>query len=238
MGEAAGESRGEAGASRDEAVNRCDGPGRSSALVMAAQRNRAVAVRMLLDAGADPHVRNGAGLTPLHVAAWYGAHAAAEALLSGRSPSSMSAKAASLLRASKASSSAAAAAGKDGLDPAETAALRGAAYVDVRAGGSVRVTPLMMAAHQGHDALVHLLLAAGASVDAVADDRARTSLHMAAVRGRHGVAVRLLAAGANPTAVTADGETPADIAFTPQLAALLDAAASQSAVGEEASAPV
>jgi len=67
---------------------------------------------------------------------------------------------------------------------------------------------LRVAARYGHEAVVEVLLDAGASVDAKDDVLGGTPLHFAAEHGHHAVVERLLAAGATVDLVDTEGRTP------------------------------
>ena len=73
-------------------------------------------------------------------------------------------------------------------------------------------TALMFAANAGHDAVVRLLLNAGASVH-LENGAQDTALHLAAERGRTETARLLLEAGADFMARDADGRTPLFLAI-------------------------
>ena len=76
------------------------------------------------------------------------------------------------------------------------------------------LTPLQVAAYDGRDAVVRLLLDAGASM-AVVDVNGCTPLHLAADQDREGVVRILVEAGADISAVDNDGDTPSDLADDP-----------------------
>ena len=73
-------------------------------------------------------------------------------------------------------------------------------------------TALMRAADAGHDAVVRLLLDAGARVD-LENDAQNTALHLAVQRGRTEAVRLLLEAGADFAARDADGRTPLFLAI-------------------------
>ncbi len=73
-------------------------------------------------------------------------------------------------------------------------------------------TALMLAADAGHDAIVRLLLGAGASVH-LENDAHDTALHLAAREGRAEASRLLLDAGADFAARDADGRTPLFLAI-------------------------
>ena len=79
--------------------------------------------------------------------------------------------------------------------------------------GSNGQTPLHAAAVHGQHKAAHLLLLAGANVDA-ADDDGATPLILCAARGRTACCGVLLGYGANVTAVDASGRTAAVFAQT------------------------
>ena len=72
---------------------------------------------------------------------------------------------------------------------------------------SVGVTPLMLAAQNGHGDVVELLLELGASAD-IADEENRTALHYAAKSGEPTVVSALLDSGASAATTDAHGQTP------------------------------
>lgn len=121
-----------------------------------------------------------------------------------------------------------AASGEDKLTPLCRAAGRGqlnvAGYLLVR-GADVNLNrPLHSAASAGHKAMVELLLARGANVNAV-DGNSMTALHQAASKGFLSVTEALLAAKADPNLRDVSNQTPLNLAakngFRPVAAALL-----------------
>ncbi len=78
---------------------------------------------------------------------------------------------------------------------------------------SHRLTPLILAAGRGDEAMVALLLEHGADPDATCGcDAHETALFAAALRGRERVVAQLLDAGADPTRTNHVGFTAADVA--------------------------
>jgi hypothetical protein len=73
------------------------------------------------------------------------------------------------------------------------------------------VTPLMMAAVEGHQEIAAKLIAAGAEVG-VADATGWTALHHAVRKGHSGMALELVAAGADPEQEDPDGFSPLSLA--------------------------
>ena len=80
------------------------------------------------------------------------------------------------------------------------------ADVDER-GGPTLNTPLFLAAHQGHEGILQILLKHGADTSAT-DCYGWTPLHRAANRGREAVLNLLIAHGADVSAENNGGETP------------------------------
>ena len=74
------------------------------------------------------------------------------------------------------------------------------------------LTPLHLAAANGHKQVVELLLASGCNADAK-ESTGRTPLHSAAFRGQQDVAEVLIANGSNVNAKTNNGKTPLDWAI-------------------------
>ena len=80
------------------------------------------------------------------------------------------------------------------------------AGVDVDSRDRYGQTALMLAAHEGHDAVVEMLIAHGAALDVTAK-WGLSALMLAIVAGHQGVARRLARAGADLT-LTGTGGTP------------------------------
>ncbi len=74
---------------------------------------------------------------------------------------------------------------------------------------TLKYSPLLLAARQGHTEMVTILLDAGAKVNAKCDD-AETPLHGAAYLGQTEVVKILLKAKAEVNAASKDGKTPLD----------------------------
>ena len=82
-------------------------------------------------------------------------------------------------------------------------------------------TPLMLAVRSGKLPAVEALLTAGADA-ATQNQQGLTSLHLAAINGKTEICKSLLRkAPAAATALNSAGKTPAEVASTPELAALL-----------------
>ena len=78
------------------------------------------------------------------------------------------------------------------------------------------------AAYNGHEAVVQMLLKAGADVKAVTKD-GRTPLHEAAYNGHEAVVQMLLKAVADVKAVDKDGKRPVDLTRDGAIKKLLEA---------------
>jgi ankyrin len=76
------------------------------------------------------------------------------------------------------------------------------------------VTPLFLAAKNGHRDVVALLLGQGADVNAHARIGGVTLLHVGAFRGDHAMVTLLLQHGADKNARMSSGERPVDLAHT------------------------
>jgi ankyrin repeat protein len=165
-------------------------------LMLAALGGHDLAVRRLLEAGADARLVHRSGRTPLYMAAENGHETVANRLL----------QAGALADAAE----------ENGQTPLYIAASNGHDGVVtalLQAGATVnqwrrdREVPLFVAAQNGHEAVVHALVGGGAAVDQATSD-GRTPLFMAAKNGFHDIVQVLLdqGAGVNPT-ITADGVT-------------------------------
>ncbi|MFZ2315099.1 MAG: ankyrin repeat domain-containing protein [Gammaproteobacteria bacterium] len=95
--------------------------------------------------------------------------------------------------------------------PADTVTALIMEGANVNAGMNVNVTPLYIAAANGHLEVVNALLAQGADINAASREGA-TPLYIAAAQGHLNVVNALLAQGANINAVLQDGRTSLHIA--------------------------
>lgn len=77
-----------------------------------------------------------------------------------------------------------------------------------------------VAAFEGHDDVIDVLLNAGIDVDAVTDD-GRTALYQSALRGHAECVELLLKNGANPLAKTKEDKTPSQVTTNQQIVELL-----------------
>jgi ankyrin repeat protein len=158
-------------------------------------------VKLLLANKAEVNDKDDEGLTPLHWAARCGHKDAAEALLAkgadvnskAKDPEIMIGKLRKILGGDE--------------DPKE---FRSASREDGKANSNRGPTPLYLAAGEGNEDVVNLLLAKGADVNAKNAD-GNTPLH-AAIRARSkGIAAQLLAKGADVNARNDRGLTPLHI---------------------------
>jgi ankyrin repeat protein len=218
----------------------------SSALTFAAYRSDSELVAMLLDAGADPdphghHGRLDVPPSPLLVAALSSDVETARLLLdAGADPNNSTALFDPLSAAISGQSLdliellLAAGANPDGNgDALPLAAAVNAADPDLvrlllNAGADIdRVPPegysaLAQAASLGDLGMVRLLIEAGADVDLQAPSTGWTALHSAAITGSRAVVEALLDAGASPWITDNSGLAPAELAFDPNIRALLE----------------
>lgn len=159
-------------------------------------------IRMLVASNSDPNARDGAGRTPLHVAAFESRYDAIRALVAGGGNIN--------------------ALENDRYDVITIAAVKDDARLvklAIELGGNARAvtsrydgTALIAAAHLGHDAVVKVLIQAGAPLDHV-NNLGWTALIEAVVLGdggeRHVATVKtLVAAGADKSIGDRDGITP------------------------------
>ncbi|XP_046383299.1 ankyrin repeat domain-containing protein 50 isoform X1 [Ischnura elegans] len=186
----------DAGARLDDTDNEGKAP-----LALAAQEGHLHVVRLLLDRGAPVDARAHDGKTALRAAALEGRREVMRLLLShGADADCRDADGRSTLYAL-------ALEGRTGAG--RVLLSEGAADVETR--DREGRTPLHVAAWQGHVAMVELLLAAGAKVNAE-DHEARTALHGASWQGHASVVRLLLGAGASVDHSCTQGATPLCIA--------------------------
>ncbi|XP_077473529.1 uncharacterized protein ankrd50l [Stigmatopora argus] len=191
-------------------VDGCDGKGRT-ALRAAAWGGHRETVLVLLDYEAQADKADWKGRTPLIAAAYMGHPEAAAALLNRGARVDL--------------------ADGDGRTALSVVALCGPSVPGRRGYGEVarlllehganpghrdrdRMTPLLLAAHEGHDDIVELLLDAGADVDETAGGRGArvTPLLAAAAMGHVQTVTRLLFWGALADAVDDEGRTALGLA--------------------------
>ena len=84
--------------------------------------------------------------------------------------------------------------------------------VDVNSKGIGGFTPLLIAAMEGHNEVVELLISKGADVDARWHGDGATPLRFAAARGYKEIVELLISKGADVNAKAVTGETPLDYA--------------------------
>ena len=85
------------------------------------------------------------------------------------------------------------------------------------------VTPLYIAARQGHLECLELLVAAGASVNATKDRKevGASPVYVASLEGHHECVQQLIEAGANTHLRAANGKLPSDVAKSDEMRVLL-----------------
>ncbi|KAI4142830.1 MAG: hypothetical protein LQ340_007208, partial [Diploschistes diacapsis] len=174
---------------------RVDGTGKSktlSPLMTAIEHSRVMIAKLLLDRGASTSIKNDVGRSPLRFASERG-HAEIVKLLL--------AKGAWIESPSHSSRADSTATGRDHNNNGDTTTTTNKER-DFRA-----YTPLHGAAANGHEDIVHALLAAGSAVDA-RDTHGSTALKHACQRGQTGVVRLLLHEGASIGAADNAGFTP------------------------------
>ena len=150
-------------------------------LLEAAALGRLPRIDVLLAEGAHPAMRSADGFTPLHYSVFFGRSEAADRLLAAGAEVDVPADNPSRVTPLH---SAVASQCVDGV----RSLLAAGATVDSRQSGGF--TPLMSAAGAGHEALVDLLLGAGAQPSLPSDD-GRTAADLAEERGHPDLAIRL-----------------------------------------------
>jgi len=188
-------------------------PGTGAApLIEAASRGNAGAVAALLEAGADPRVRDRGGWTALRNAVANGRVEAAEQLLEKTKPPASDLPALLRAAAERGDGKMTALLAAHGADPAREALLAMAArnghlalaetllglHVPVDGRDSSGATPLYNAALNGWTAVAALLLRHGASVNSRETESGDTPLYAAASLGHTETALLLLGHGADP----------------------------------------
>lgn len=168
------------------------GPDGLAPLHLAALNRKPEVVRLLLQYGADPNVRNEHNQTPLHLAASLGEDESARALI-------------------KAGAHVNAAEGMSDMSPLHLAAMEGHLQVarllidadaDLELREEFGMTPLAVAVYGGHVAVSRQLIEAGASVEPT-DHMGFCPLHYAAGKGYQELAELLIEAGSSNRANSA-----------------------------------
>ncbi|MBN2133300.1 MAG: ankyrin repeat domain-containing protein [Sedimentisphaerales bacterium] len=215
------------------------GADRDEGLLAAAAAGAADRIRTLMAQGADPTLRDGAGRTPLHLAAAGGHVEAAEELLAAGPPSQAPVEIDVTggrplnLFSPEYGSQQKGAAGDVASRPSFEAYL--ARRQVLEATDMQGRTPLHLAAAAGRVEMIRLLCERGAAVD-MADERGATPLHLAASFGRAEAVAGLLAGGAYANARTHAGCTALDLAAGEPARQILKQACEKLSQGPEASA--
>ncbi|WP_459957789.1 ankyrin repeat domain-containing protein [Nocardia sp. IFM 10818] len=168
-------------------------------LERAARTGDAALAREALAAGADPHVQDSLGITPLHIAVSAGTAPVVQALIgAGADPNVQTLS------------------GKTSLYVALFESCAWLAPVLLAAGADTGIrgaegTVLHAAALRADAKAIDLLIGFGTDIDA-RDDTGRTPLHIAAAHGRVAATRKLLSAGADPDARAENGDTPLHVA--------------------------
>jgi ankyrin repeat protein len=180
--------------------------GGNSLLMLAAKRHHVTALAALLAAGLDVNARNGAGETPLAMAAGkseYELMVVGIGLALGQDEASLMKL---VFRPAQKSNESAATARR-----LEAARLLLSAMADPNMADTRGDTALLEATRSGDAELVSLLIAAGAAVDARNSDGSAPLLH-AAQFGLQEIAAILLEAEADATVTDSQGRTPLELA--------------------------
>jgi len=178
----------------------------NSLLMLAAKRHHVTALAALLGKGLDVNARNGAGDTPLAIAAGkseYELMVVGIGLALGQDRTSLMKL---IFRPAQKSAESAATARR-----LEAARLLLAAKADPNAADTGGDTPLLEATRSGDAELVSLLIAAGAKVN-VRSATGNTALLHAAQFGLQEIAAILLEADADITVTNSEGRTPLELA--------------------------
>ena len=187
-------------------VNTQDVDGATS-LGIASQLGYPETVRVLLDYGADANMlawAEGIGQTALMLACYYQRTVCVDLLLDGGADPNLCDSANSPLSAACYTT------GHDQpMDPTILEKLLSAGAKPNTQTGQYGNTALMVAASQGYDKGVQVLLKASADVN-IQNSDGFTALHYAAYQGRLGICKMLLASGARASLTASDGNTPLD----------------------------
>ena len=173
---------------------------KSTPLHVAVAGDNFKALGRLIEGGANPNARDGAGYTPLYLAAWQSSSMTQQLLAAGASPHISNSQGYTPLHA-------AALSGRS--DSAERLLNAGA---DPNSRTDHQQTPMHFAAHSKSPETVDRLAAAGGDPNA-RDENGSTPLHCAALSDSIKTIDRLLEAGADPTIRSeSDLQTPRELA--------------------------